>query len=452
MRKCILLGIQLARALAYAHRRGIVHRDIKPANILLLQDDDTAKIADFGIAHLDNAPDMQRTEVGTVLGTPRYMAPEQIGGQPVDGRSDLFSLGAILYELLTGRRAFEHENLASLLVQILQKNPPPPSRFAPEIPEGLDRAVMKLLSKRPEQRFQTGAQVAEALERELQAALDAERARSQNRFLPLRVKLALRASCALALVFAACLSVIYYAERNVLRAQAVDSGAALAKFVAVEAAVPVLGQNWLPLKLFVQDAKARGSFDYLAVVDHRGIVEAATESKLVGRPYVAPQRQALLSSGGGAAVEAAKLDDGRAAFLFDTPILFQNTRIGRIYLGVDEAATDQVLRGTLTLFAGLGLLCIGAVGSLSYLFGGMLAKPMRLLRDALVAIAEGDWDRRISQTRPDEIGELFTAFNSMAENIQQSLCVPPALDGGQPAKLMALNESHSQTETLLVPA
>lgn len=423
IRRVLSIGIQLAGALDYAHRHGIVHRDLKPANILLIHGGETVKLTDFGIARLAGIDELQRTHVGTVLGTPRYMSPEQAAARPVDGRSDLFSLGAILYELLTGHRAFDNDNLALLLLQILQTTPPPPSSISPDVPEVLDRVVMKLLGKRPDQRYQTGNQLAAALERELYTLQDSERSHAQNRFLPLRVKLALRASTALALLFMGCMSVIYGVEERVLQAQVLDSGESLAKFVAAEAAVPVLGQNWLPLKLFVQDAQARGSFDYLAITDHHGIVEASTDGSLTGKVFSRPLRQTPIARSATMTISSATLPDGRSAYLFDTPILFQNTPIGTIHLGVNQTGMQRVLQDTLSLLAFLGLLSVCAVGSLSYFFGGLMAKPIRLLRDSLTAFGDGDMDRRISQDREDEFGQLFAAFNRMADQTQIRLAM-----------------------------
>jgi serine/threonine-protein kinase len=424
LRKILSIGIQLADALDYAHRRGIVHRDIKPANILLVAGGDTVKLTDFGIARFPTIDELQQTHIGALLGTPRYMSPEQVAARPLDGRSDIFSLGSILYELVTGRRAFENENLALLMLQVLQTTPPSPSTIAPDVPEGLDRAIMKLLNKRREQRFQTGKEVSEALRRELEALEDRKKRETQNRFLPLRVKLALRASAALALTIAACMMIVYGAERRVLQAQVLDSGASLAKFVAVEAALPVLGQNWLPLELFVQDAKARGSFDYLAVTDHGGIVQASTEKGLTGMPFVRPPGQTAISRARGMSISSVTLPGGRSIFLFDTPILFQNTPIGTIHLGVSQAGMQHVLQATLALLAFVGLVTVVAVGSLSYFFGGLMAESIRLLRDSLIAFGDGDFDRRISQKRADELGELFVAFNCMAENTRIRLAAP----------------------------
>src|SRR5882724_6437970 len=134
VKRIVSMGIQLARALDLAHRRGIVHRDVKPGNILLMEKGEAVKITDFGIARLDRSEDLQKTHAGTVIGTPRYMSPEQAAGRPVDGRSDLFSLGVILYELLTGKKAFDSNNVATLMLQIMQKDPEPCRNFAPEVP------------------------------------------------------------------------------------------------------------------------------------------------------------------------------------------------------------------------------------------------------------------------------------------------------------------------------
>ena len=116
--RVLALGVQLSGALAYAHSLGIVHRDVKPSNILLAADGKTAKLLDFGVARIgESEGQLARTQAGQMIGTPRYMSPEQALGLPVDPRSDLFSLGAVLYEMLTGKSAFDATGLATLALQ-----------------------------------------------------------------------------------------------------------------------------------------------------------------------------------------------------------------------------------------------------------------------------------------------------------------------------------------------
>jgi serine/threonine protein kinase len=153
---------RVAETLDYAHSKGIIHRDIKPSNILV-RADGQVKITDFGIAHIEDPSASLQTQAGEILGTPAYMSPEQVLSQPVDGRSDLFSLGIILYELTTGKRPFEGENLATLFNAITQTIPVEPLRINPSIPKDLSQVIMKSVSKAPEQRFQTGMAFSEAL-------------------------------------------------------------------------------------------------------------------------------------------------------------------------------------------------------------------------------------------------------------------------------------------------
>ena len=149
--EAIGIAIQIARGLEKAHARGIVHRDIKPSNVFLTSDG-IVKILDFGIAKL---ADVAITGPGGPLGTTAYMSPEQAAGGPVDHRSDLWSLGVVLYEMLTGRRPFPGEAAAAVLNEIRQGEPAPVSRLRPEVPEALDRLVANALAKSPDSRYQS---------------------------------------------------------------------------------------------------------------------------------------------------------------------------------------------------------------------------------------------------------------------------------------------------------
>ena len=157
------------QALDYAHRRAIVHRDMKPENVLL-SDDGMVKVADFGIARLtdDTGVGGTATKTGTTVGTPQYMSPEQVASSKVDGRSDLYSTGIMLYELVTGQPPFiasEADGPFTLMAKHVQAPPKPPSVFQPGLDPVLEQVILKSIAKRPEDRFQTGEEFDAAISR-----------------------------------------------------------------------------------------------------------------------------------------------------------------------------------------------------------------------------------------------------------------------------------------------
>lgn len=149
---------QMLQALAYSHGRGVVHRDIKPGNVMLTADG-TVKIADFGIARLENS---SMTQVGTVIGTPSYMAPEQLRGETVDARADIWAAGVVLYQLLTGEKPFDG-GFSAVMHKALHTEPPPPSQLSVTAPRAFDAVVARAMAKRPEDRFATATAFAEAI-------------------------------------------------------------------------------------------------------------------------------------------------------------------------------------------------------------------------------------------------------------------------------------------------
>src|SRR5690348_13001176 len=178
------IAVQVASALEEAHTAGIVHRDIKPDNIMVRRNG-YVKVLDFGLAKLTETVDrspldpdaatrvLVQTDAGVVLGTSHYMSPEQARGKPVDARSDIWSLGVVIYEMVAGRTPFTGETSTDVIVAITQKDPPPIARFAPNVPAELEWIVMKALRKDRDERYQTIKELTTDLRR-LRQRLDFE--------------------------------------------------------------------------------------------------------------------------------------------------------------------------------------------------------------------------------------------------------------------------------------
>jgi serine/threonine-protein kinase len=145
----------VAEALGYAHDQQVVHRDIKPANIMLMKNDQV-RVADFGIARVMSS---SKTQTGIIFGTPNYMSPEQIAGKKVDGRSDLFSLGVVFYEMLTGQRPFTGDSMSALLYAVTNSEYVPLEEIAPKTPACYVRIIARMLTKKVSKRYQSASRL-----------------------------------------------------------------------------------------------------------------------------------------------------------------------------------------------------------------------------------------------------------------------------------------------------
>src|SRR5262249_55116065 len=165
LKEILRIGHQTACGLAAAHAQGIVHRDIKPANILLENGIERVKLTDFGLAR--TVDDASVTQSGVIAGTPLFMSPEQAAGEPVDPRSDLFSLGSVLYMMCTGHAPFRASGTMAVMKRVIEDTTRPVREVNPEIPDWLEAIIAKLHAKKPEERFQSAKEVAELLEQHL---------------------------------------------------------------------------------------------------------------------------------------------------------------------------------------------------------------------------------------------------------------------------------------------
>jgi HAMP domain-containing protein/predicted Ser/Thr protein kinase len=437
VRDVVVIGLQLARALEYAHARGIVHRDIKPGNIMLLGDGQTIKVADFGIAHMDEGTGEQRTLVGAVMGTPQYMSPEQTRGDKVDGRSDLFSAGIVMYQMLAGERPFRGDTLVAVATRIANEDAAPLNQKRPEVPASLRRVVDRCLAKKPEQRYQTGKELAEALLKVLGEIDEAARERDKPRIMPLRVKWALMMGLIVAVVMGSTAAFITQRQYAAMMGQVSDYGASLARFIAAQNAASVLGEEWEPVDVAVQEIMKTRSFERISVVDLAGVVRVSSVPELRGLPY----QPIGTPTGSGANAPVRFSSQGQDVLGFEAPVLFQGKQVGRVALGIPEAPLTEVARLSISLMIVLAVVTVLAVAIAMYFVANWFAKPIRLVGDSMAEIGKGRFDHRIAEQRNDEFGQLFQAFDAMAQALQQRVqgtpAAPSTLPGATPAPAAA---------------
>lgn len=434
------IGAQVADALDYAHGLGVIHRDIKPSNIMLCAGGRTAKILDFGIARMTQSDaagaesTAARTQFGQVLGTPRYMSPEQAFGLELDNRSDLFSLGVVLYELITGQTAFAGTSIATLALQITQRKPEPLGKIVPGCPRGLQHIVEKLLCKQPDKRFASGAEVGKALRREYESASQAGDGR---RRLPLQVRLTLLTGAVVGLALLLSIATVLDRQYKAMEQMALTSGTAIASFVSNNVALRTVEnaglspaeQDWLPVQAFVAAASRDSGIRALFVVDSGGIVRGASDAGRLGRPYRASGDERNLAEDRDQFVTAT----GAGDFRFVRTIRYSDRPFGRVVVVTDHAGLDAAASSARNLLIALGVGLLLVVLGLSWLIGRSVDRPVERLRRALDDAASGQRDFRISHRRKDAFGEVFDAFNRLVESLdgdaeQKPSAAPVSLD------------------------
>ncbi|KZC18126.1 serine/threonine protein kinase [Rhodanobacter sp. FW510-R12] len=416
------LAGQLASALDYAHARGIVHHDIKPENIMLADGWNYAKISDFGIAERRGSPPDGNGLSAEIGGTPAYMAPERLRGERADARSDLFSLGVVLYWLVTGKLPWpDLGNLQQLLRKRLRSPHPPVRPRDPATPSILMNIVRTLLEPTAGARYQRGAEVVDDLRL---AAREYERERENplaTRIISLRLRWASSLGAILSLVLVLGLATIYTKQSAAVTGVALDFGSSMGRMVAGESAENLLLGDTAATRALVGDISRNQQIHYLAIADRRGDVVASTRQEEVGHPLPEPGGQAYLPREDDIRSYLSRDpgDPGQSAMLlFDVPIRYQAKTVGELRLGIGDAALRAAQRTTLWVIVVVLLLTLAAViGAAYWLFRRPLI-TLDLVRDALLRVARGDFGHRIRLTRRDEIGRLFATFNLMNSTLQ----------------------------------
>jgi serine/threonine-protein kinase len=414
------IGIQLAKALHYAHSKGVIHRDIKPSNIIRVKGSNNVKITDFGIARVED-PDMTRqTQMGEVLGTPQYMSPEQALGRKVDARSDLYSVGVVLYQLLTGKKPFEGGTIATLLLQITTTEPPPIDAVVPGIPKSVKLIVERLLRKDPEKRFQNGKDLVIALIDAIEEVRQEEMQRARPKILPIRVKWTFIMIAIVSVTMIIGTTWLYKRQYASIIQQATEYGSSLVRFMAAESAEKVYNEDWIFLEVFIQDAMAGQRFGYLTLVDSKGIVRGSSRPEQIGQPYRKIESGESIGSIGEVAMQRYAITPSSSMLDFEAPILFREKDIGRIHLGMHWDPLEELSRQIVFTMLLLMVVTVAAASMVAYALANAMSVPLQTLRKSLEEMKKGNFGYRIAQSRKDELGEVFRSFDEMAATLQKN--------------------------------
>ena len=406
-------AIQIAEALDYAHAQGVVHRDIKPSNINISKDGTTIKLLDFGIARVgapEAASDPALGRFGAAPGTPRYMSPEQALGQSLDGRSDLFSLGVVLYELLSGKKAFSASSMANLMVQITQSEPEALAKVAPQSSTGLQFIISKLLAKQRERRFQSGADVAEALRNEMAVLKAQADEKDRNRYVPLPVKVTLLMSSIIAAVLVFAITFVLDRQERAMRELAITQGSAIAGFIAKNTGTYMALGDWDNVAVFVKVSSEDPNVDDMVVLDSSSVVRGAKNERLEGRPWQPPTT---------ATQSRLRGVSGDPVFRFTHPVIYGGKQFGQVYLSLKQNKLESAAKLARTMLISLAVITIFSVVLVAFAVATALARPVRRIRQAMLDLARGNHNFRISHQRRDEFGDAFDTFNQMADSVQE---------------------------------
>jgi eukaryotic-like serine/threonine-protein kinase len=414
VRQVIEIGIHLAGALHYAHERGVIHRDIKPSNIYFDPGTGMVKLVDFGIAAIDRRiREGKATDDQTIAGTPRYMAPEQLQGERPDHRSDLYSLGVVLYRLLSGRLPFNGEPLSVLMRQVVNEPAPRLEPAHDNTPVELVELVMRLLAKEPGQRHVDGSQVLEELQ-EIRSDMDRGLLKPARDAAPIwRWPAAL--SLGLALILGIGLTWVYHSQSATMTETTYGFGDALASVIARETAESLLLEDATALGNLVSDFAVTERVTHLHVSDREGNIQASTDPFLQGESI--PELSGSVVERNQANVRLVVLDNGNLEF--QAPVRYQGRRIGQVQLGIDGSQLQATARTTLSMLSVVFLVTV-LVGALGFAWAARVQqRSIQRVSWGLQRIARGQYDFRLDEHRQDILSPLYRRFNDMAVRLEE---------------------------------
>ena len=413
LNSAISIASQLASALAYAHNRGVVHRDIKPGNIILLKDRKTVKLTDFGIAQIDDNLVKSGLLDDKVLGTPEYMSPEQILGQKIDNRSDIYSLGVLLYKMLAGLPPFMSDELGDLFKQIIKSKQPEILIENEQVKDDVKDLLRKLLQKKPDKRFQSASLLQSELQH-ISGKLKKQKTKTGTRFSSLTLRWTITMASIVFVSMCAGLLVVYLTQHRALSGITYDYGYTIGKMIAYQSSEAIVLEDSIGLNALVNESLKNEQLKTIYILDRKGRVLASNDKLQVAIKLLAPEDDDLVREIGLAKIYQSQQASGQAIFNVSMPIHFGDKLVGNLFVSFSTKSMYQASNLTLVTMLVVMLVTLLVVSVATLVLARQTSRDYKRVALGLRKMALGRVDARIFSERNDEASQLFTAFNQLA--------------------------------------
>lgn len=412
------LAQQLTHALQYAHNKGVVHRDIKPENILVLDEGKRFKITDFGIARVEHQfmEGESEEEQAKVMGTPAYMSPEQISGNDTNFKTDIYSLGVILYKVTKGELPFQAANYGAMMQAVLQQNPEPLNAYSEQ---GFiwQSIIFRLLQKNPDLRYTSTDELLAELDSLSQELEQERKGISTIRFVSMRARWAVSLSSLVLVVMILGMIWVYNKQNTLMNQLVYDYGISMVQIISSETAEPLLLDEDVALQAITLDIVENSEILYLSIRDKDGLVQSSSEQQQVGKKYQAFPGNKAVGGKNQSRIYENLNDFNQEAFIFDTPISFQEKQIGHASIAVGRNNLVSATRSSLLTMIIWMFVIMLAVFSGVYWLANKFTQRINKTRQVIKDIRNHGQSDIIKIDTHDEVGRLQQEVNDLTQKL-----------------------------------
>lgn len=412
------LAKQLTLALDYAHQNGVIHRDLKPDNILVLDGGRRFKITDFGIAHVEHLflEDEGGKTNEKIMGTPAYMSPEQITGHGVDFKTDLYSLGVILYQVTKGELPFQAPNYAAMMQAVLHMNPQP-INIVSEQGFMWQSIIFRLLQKNPDHRYASSDELLEEIETLAKELTQNKEGLAGIRFVSMRARWAISLSAVVLVVMILGMVWVYNKQNQLMNQLVFDYGNSMVQIISSETAELLLLDEDVALQAITVDIADNSQIQHLSIRNGQDIIQSSSLPDQINKPFELPKASELQQQNNDAKIYSNLTDYNQEVVLFDSPITYQDKQIGHAFIAISRSNLKSATQSSLLAMIIWMFLIMLAVFSGVYWLANRFIQRVNQTRHVIRELRNHGQADILKVDTHDEVGRLQQEVNDLSQKL-----------------------------------